>query len=606
MPKDTVPSASLITVGVKILVGVSLASNLFIGTLLYVNIHSSNTVEKKVNEVLAIREQLSSNLRSAIVALQDEFLSLPNFLKIDPRTKVTEAIQQTFKAADSRRLEGRSAYTELYSRNERKNLTKNQYVVQILDGNLILSSGVPAQDGSFSETVDRLTLKSANPTEDAIRLKDLINTLSAKANSPDAIVQRVKELSAIIADSSLEAETTRNEILQHVETIRAKESDLQALRKQQRKFTLGIGGIAILTNMIVLFILVRFIVEKPLRKLTWTIEEIRSGKSPEIPYQKRKDQIGILSGAITNFREALFEIQNENTRKVHEKVIIEEMFDVITTVVHSLEIRARELVKAADILQDLSTSTENQSASVTSRAAETALHTSSVSESTNQLQSAFQEIQAQIQDQNGIVRQILDSNNHSRTFISALNESIGSIHTIIGAVSEITNQTKLLALNATIEAARAGSAGRGFGVVATEIKELSHKTEEATDDVMGKIRAIEEASSILFVHLDKIDDRMQSLNKHTVNITSSVTAQQQVTDLIANLASQTSENTQTVSTSILEVSNAAAKTRDLAGQVHNFSSEISVQLTGLLQDTTDRLEKLAHFGSSHNLSQLKN
>jgi len=76
MPDNSPSHPSFLTVGLKILTGVALASNLFIGALLYVNIQSSNTVEKNVDELLAIREKLSSNLRDAIVALQDEFLHL--------------------------------------------------------------------------------------------------------------------------------------------------------------------------------------------------------------------------------------------------------------------------------------------------------------------------------------------------------------------------------------------------------------------------------------------------------------------------------------------------------------------------------------------------
>ena len=162
-------------------------------------------------------------------------------------------------------------------------------------------------------------------------------------------------------------------------------------------------------------------------------------------------------------------------------------------------------------------------------------------------------------------------------------------------MEEITDQTKLLALNATIEAARAGAAGKGFAVVASEVKELSLKTERATGDVLTKVDAIEEARSVLLNHLEEIDKRMQVLNGRAGHITRAIIDQQTVTDNIADLAGRTSENTRTVSQNIAEVNDAAARTRDLAGQVHEFSSEISSHLTNLLQNTTDRLEQLAHF-----------
>jgi methyl-accepting chemotaxis protein len=586
----------LLTVGIKILVGVALASNVFIGALLYVNLQSSDTVAQKVNEVLALRQQLSANLRAAIVLLQDEFLALPDFFRIDPRADIISRIEQEFKITDQQVLNGRETYKKLFNRKERRELSKNHFVIQIENSTLTLSSGIFDEQGTFKEAVERLTLAGGKPDEDAVRIRSIIEDVTAHTDTNEAMTSRITAFGSIIADAALEAENTRNEILQHVEEINNMEQELLLIRQDQRKFTLLMGGLAVLANMLVLYILVRFIVERPLHRLTHIIDAIRSGKSPEIPYQGRKDQIGVLSGAISHFREALVKIKNENERKVKEKVIIEEMFTTITTVVNRMESRAKELVQTADSLQKLSISTETLSESVTQRAGDTAEHTNKVSESTVRLQTAFLEINTQIQDQNSIVATILESNSRSKHYNDELDASINAITSIVATVEEITSQTKLLALNATIEAARAGTAGKGFGVVAGEMKDLSYKTAQATDDAMQKVAAIQEASAVLFKNLDEIDQRMQTLNERNGTITRAVAGQQLVTDNIAHLAGRTSENTRTVSTSITEVSAAAGSTRNLASQVHEFSYELSKQLTNLLEDTTFRLEQLTDFG----------
>ena len=580
------------TVGFKILVGVALASNLFIGALLYVNLQSSDTVEQKVNTVLSLREQLSDNLRAAIVLLQDEFLALPHFFRTDPRADIIKAVDQEFQIIDRQILNGRESYKDLFNRKERRDLANNQFVIQAENNELTLSSGLFNQNGLFKESAERITLATKELQEDTIRLMTIIEKASANTNTSEAFVGKTNAFGTKIADAALEAEVTRNEILQHVEEIRNMEQELSAFRQHQRTFTLFMGGLAVLANMLVLFVLVRLIVERPLHKLSQTIDEIRAGKSTIVPYLQRKDQIGILSGAISHFREALMEITAENERKAAEKLIIEEMFGAITSVVNNLESRAKELVHTANTLQELAISTETQSESVTQRAGDTAEHTNKVSESTVQLQSSFQDINVQIQDQNSIVAAILESNRRSKQYNEELNASIKAITSIIATVEDITSQTKLLALNATIEAARAGSAGKGFGVVASEVKELSYKTAQATDDVMNKVGAIQQASTVLFENLEEIDQHMQTLNQRTGNITQAVASQQLVTDNIANLAGRTSANTLMVSTSINEVSTAATSTRDLARKVHEFSSEISSQLTKLLQNTTARIQQL--------------
>jgi methyl-accepting chemotaxis protein len=76
----------------------------------------------------------------------------------------------------------------------------------------------------------------------------------------------------------------------------------------------------------------------------------------------------------------------------------------------------------------------------------------------------------------------------------ALSAHVEAIESILGLIRDIAGQTNLLALNATIEAARAGDAGRGFAVVAQEVKSLASQTARATDDITGKIAAIQSAT----------------------------------------------------------------------------------------------------------------
>ncbi|WP_136810268.1 methyl-accepting chemotaxis protein [Desulfosediminicola flagellatus] len=581
-----------ITVGVKILIGVSLISNLFIGLLLYVNISSNEIVERKVNDVLVVRDQLSANLRSAIVELQDEFLALPTFFKIDANALIIQDLQAKYTLRDRKIYTGRTSYSKLFTRIERRDISKNKIVLQLQEGSVRVAQGVFDESGIFKDSVEILTLGSNDVNTDFTEIQQLITELSEKAQGAAAYKKKVYQLSEKVADSGLKAEITRNQILDKVEDIAAMENELEAGRASQRRLTWLVAGSAILANMIMLFLLVRWIVENPLQRLTGTIEAIRSGETPDVPFKQRKDQIGVLAGAIEHFKASLVEIRQENARKEQEKIIIDEMFENITSVVNGLESRAKDLVETANTLERLASSTEEQSESVTLRASETAEHTGEVTDSTRQLQTSFHSINSEIQKQVISVEKILKRNEKSRAHVDLLKSSITDVNAIITMVSEITDQTKLLALNATIEAARAGDAGRGFGVVASEVKDLSSRTENAAKSVMDKVAGIEQASMILVENLQEIDHQVQELNQLTDVINVSIDKQLGITDNITGFAGQTSGNMQNVSNSIGLVNSAATETRCLAVQVHGVSNEIAEQLSALLSDTTKRLERL--------------
>lgn len=96
--------------------------------------------------------------------------------------------------------------------------------------------------------------------------------------------------------------------------------------------------------------------------------------------------------------------------------------------------------------------------------------------------------------------------------LDAANQEIGSVLRVISAIAK---QTNLLALNATIEAARAGSAGKSFAVVASEVKDLSKKTSEATEEIRTRIEAIQSSSGEVTKSIGEITSVIDHL--HTIS-----------------------------------------------------------------------------------------
>ncbi|MCB2183023.1 MAG: hypothetical protein KQH63_13395 [Desulfobulbaceae bacterium] len=604
------PETKWITVGTKLLSGVAIISVICIGVLFFVNYRANNQVESKVDDLLAIREQLSSNLRETVVELQNKYLSLPHFFEIDPTRKIYDFLEQHFQTTDKKILQGREQYKKLYSRKERRDLAKNKVIVQEEPNALIVSFGLFDENDNFSESVERITLKSDSPGRDALQLRDAVSTIEQEVNNPDAFKSKVRELSLILAEEGLKAEKTRNEILGQVEKIAAQQQVLQDIRSQRERTSLFVSLLTLSINLLVLFFLTRTIIEKPLSRLTSVIDEVRAGKFPDIPFKYRRDQIGILSGAITNFKQALLDLRREDERKIREKEeenrrrmqtenIIDDLLENTTNIIGKLERKADVLVKLADSQHDLAAKTRDQSLSVVENVQKTAENTNTVSEAAKNQETLVTDIHRKIDDQNKIVQKIIHDAHESQSNVQQLSQATLDINSITGIVRKIAEQTKLLALNANIEASRAGVHGKGFAVVASEVKMLSLETAKATEDIMLKIAAIDAAGQAMISSLQQIELSVEKMNQTGLCIVEAVTEQEKATATISQLAVGTADNMIEVSDTIEKVNDAASSTLDMSDSVHDHSTEIASEVSRLLDKTREKLRLLGGNAEPH-------
>ncbi|MBN1171243.1 MAG: methyl-accepting chemotaxis protein, partial [Micromonosporaceae bacterium] len=171
--------------------------------------------------------------------------------------------------------------------------------------------------------------------------------------------------------------------------------------------------------------------------------------------------------------------------------------------------------------------------------------------------------------------------------MSRLGNASAQIGEVVQLISIIAEQTNLLALNATIEAARAGEAGKGFAVVAGEVKDLALQTATATEDIVGRIDAIQNETSAAVEAISKIHAVIDKVNENQTAIAGTVERQATTTSEIERNADAAATGADEIATSIAAV---AATTQtgttsliDLSGSTAELAA-----LSGRLKQTVDR------------------
>ncbi|CAI8771922.1 Methyl-accepting chemotaxis protein McpS [Pseudomonas sp. IT-232MI5] len=347
---------------------------------------------------------------------------------------------------------------------------------------------------------------------------------------------------------------------------------------QARTFQLISTLLALLVGVIAAVIITRQIT-RPLQETLAVVERIASGDLTQNVTVTRRDELGVLQQGIARMGVTL-------------RDLISGIRDGVTQI--------------ASAAEELSAVTEQTSAGVNSQKVETdqvatAMHemTATVQEVARNAEEASQAAAAadgEAREGDKVVNEAIAQierlasevvrSTEAMSVLQQESDKIGSVMDVIKAVAE---QTNLLALNAAIEAARAGEAGRGFAVVADEVRGLAQRTQKSTEEIEGLVAGLQNGTqqvSAVMSNSRALTDSSVALTRKAgaslENITRTVSNIQSMNQQIAAAAEQQSAVAEEISRSIINVRDVSEQTAAASDETAASSVELA-RLGGQLQ-----------------------
>ena len=454
------------------------------------------------------------------------------------------------------------------------------------------------------------------------RLKFVETALQAIPSTDQKVLEAVKEASAQLEeyrkaltrlmDNSKEVDELAVEMAESTTAIIKGSDAMKAdlLADQQRLDAESSATIRSTEQLVVMLALGGFLlggalavvlgkgISRPMIAMCKAMRELAGGNFEVVlPGLGRRDELGEMAGAVEEFKmqaiakaerdAAEQDAQNQASAKTRRAELIrfaDDFEQAVGSIVANVSASAVQLEAAAGTLTRTAESTQSLSSQAAGASEQASSNMQSVATATEELSASVDEIGRQVRESNRIAEAAVLQAEQTDGRIGKLSRAAQEIGDVVKLITAIAEQTNLLALNATIEAARAGEAGRGFAVVASEVKSLASQTAKATDEISSHIAGMQGATQESVAAIKEIGGTIAQISTIASTIASAVEEQGSATQEIARSVQTVAQGTHEAAANILEVNRGAAETGSASGNVLESARTLSTESTRLREE----------------------
>jgi methyl-accepting chemotaxis protein len=380
----------------------------------------------------------------------------------------------------------------------------------------------------------------------------------------------------------------RAEVEKHlIARVTASQEALATMIAQDRKNKILILLLSMFVIGQILFLEYRWLV-KPLSRMAVVL---RGGKkfSQSLSNEAlRRDEVGALARSLVNHF-ALVKREEELSRveksKLSDRISRQENLkreslafqSQIDEIVGRLEDHAGQMSFASKELLAISSNADERAAASAETTQRVSEHVDVVASSIDGIANTMTSVVAETERTSRVTAAARELVQAASEDARALTESARTIETVIALIQDVASQTNLLALNATIEAARAGEAGRGFAIVASEVKSLATKTAQATEEIRDGLNGINQSSMRIAERVTKLVGSVEQVDSGAATISASIREQHSSSQAITSNTARTAEDVRGLADTFQHVASLIADAKRAARLVTEVSAALAQQ-----------------------------